>query len=1848
NRGIAATSKGNIAVGPSRVVKCYNCQGEGHMARQCTQPKRPRNVTWFKEKLMLAEAQEADLNAQHHEKVFATTALKNKLRKLKGKNVVNTMVSKLNATLAPGMFKHDIEPISLKLNNNRDAHEVYIKKTIEYTNTLRGFVESGSELGSELTFFAGSELGLASYRSNLLCLIGLTLHQGNNEFDFIVGVKRIGVNILKSIDEGPFQMGTLRETQTEGTEGALHLGPERPRVYSDLTSKEKDMYNADMRATNILLQGLPKDFYSLINHYTDAKDIWDNVKMLLNGSKLTKEDRESQLYDNFKHFRQHKGEIIHDDYVWFTKLINDMWNIKMTIFRMQLNSKFVNNMLPEWGRFVTAVKLNRGLKDSNYDQLYAYLKQHEGRQNKGEGNNARGAGVTGYGGAQKRVGYANPGRQDNVVDDDVDEQTIQDLALNVDNVFQADDCDAFDFDVYEAPTAQTMFMANLSSADHVYDEDDQSYDSNILSEVHDHDHYQDAVCEHHEVHEIHDDVQPNYVVDSHTGYTSDSNMIPYDQYIKDNAVKVVQSDVSAIPNDAYIMILNDMHEPPAQHVYVTTQTKVVDKSLTAELATYKEQVELYERRELHYVKMQLASTINHNKSMVEEVTSLKKDFQQKENQYLEEFLDMKALKEKVKDKLFKQDQSLQTVHMLCKPKPYYDEQRKAVISYKSPLCLALAKHVQPALYNGHEIIKTNHVPAIVHNSEDTLEIAEFTRKKMNEKTKTPLWTHHKINIRPPDYSKESFLATFTPQTQLTPEQIFWSKDVLKMKTEALKEQAKAAKPVKALTVALDFQITQLTKKFLVLQDQNKLLRVENVKVKQHYKELYDSIKITRAKHIDQTTALLTKNENLKFQINAKLKCDTIDSLTPKVLAPGMYAIDVEPIPPCLRNNKEVHLDYLKNLKESVATLRKIVEEAKKHVEQQITQKTNVLVFPSTGVDSCTDASGSKPRSNTKKNRISPAKSINKKTVKDHSRANKSHLQKSNRVDSSISSKLPAKQPENVSTSKSVIIENLSNTSQKPLTGYQRKSKQNKVVPAGCLKHMTWDRSWLRNFVKKFIETVRFRNDYFGAIMGYGDYVIGDTVISRDKAKSKKQTHSPKTENTNLEVLNTLHMDLCGPMRVQTINGKKYILVIVDDYTRFTWVKFLRSKDKTPEAPMFLWAEAVATACYTKNRSLIYTRLNKTTYELVHNKKPDLTFLHVFGALCYPTNDSEDLGKLQPTTDIGPAPTFLMPRHKLRAHTNGIGCKLFSGGYRSRWIANDVINRVILAPFSKMMKCLSDIDTMADMNIPANNAPAEQAHVITPPTRTDDQILSSSNWVPIGKSKAFTASSMTPAIYIQQFWDTMCFNSSTGLYSCQLDEQWFNLHKDILRDALDVTATNDNNRFVALPSSDTVIEYVNTLGYHSTLKNVSTMSVNAIYQPWRAILYMINMCLIGKTARSDRPRHPVLKNLATTYRGKKKTTHLLISSVRFTKLIIHHLKNKHNIHLRSGSPLHYSHDENVLNTLRYVGKNGREIFNVVHGKEEEGEATESLKATKVTKPKAAKETTDEPSPAKRSKGGLVRKISKPMSSLKLVDEPNADDVSVEEPAYNEEEENLQRALELSLKEQADLWTAESLSLDTELALTDSETEYDDVVPKINMKAKLDQTLVYKMKSRLDQTLVNKIKARLDQTLVILQDENLKLPSEEQMIPKDHASSTGTPSSQQNLKKDLSFTDQFFIENQCRSRVTTIPIPPPPPQPQQSSADQNLLQRIDELEQYMTCLLQHNLAQEERLDNHGSRLYKLENLNIPLVDMKEILQQRMFESKPYKAHEDYKRLYDALEKSLEHDYSDQLLSDLDEAL
>nr|GEW16694.1 integrase, catalytic region, zinc finger, CCHC-type, peptidase aspartic, catalytic [Tanacetum cinerariifolium] len=428
--------------------------------------------------------------------------------------------------------------------------------------------------------------------------------------------KKNRVNILKSIDEGPYQIGTVREPLAEGTKGAPQFGPERPRVYSDLSLEEK---NGDSNYDQL--------YAYLKQHETHAKE---NKMMLERFSQHTMDPL--ALMSNVSNPQRYSPSSSTSSSTQVPQHLADNPHLGSSI---SLTENLIKNLIN------TLALLTQSYK--------TFLPQTNNQLRMS--SNARNQAI------------------------------VQDGRV-------VDDCDAFDSDVDEAPTAQTMFMANLSSTDLVTDEAGPSYDSDILSEVQDHDYYQDTICAHHEEHAMHDNVQLNHVGDSHADYTSNSNMILYDQYVKDNEVPVVHSNVSSVLKDAFMMIYNDMCEPHAQSVSNPSQNTVVENSLTAKLATYKEQVEL--------------------------------------------------------------------------PKPYYNELNKVAIGYKNPLCLTRAKQVQPALYNGHEFLKDNHVLAIVHNTEDTLEIAEITRKKINDQMKDTECVTRKVKIAPHEYSKENFLATFTP------------------------------------------------------------------------------------------------------------------------------------------------------------------------------------------------------------------------------------------------------------------------------------------------------------------------------------------------------------------------------------------------------------------------------------------------------------------------------------------------------------------------------------------------------------------------------------------------------------------------------------------------------------------------------------------------------------------------------------------------------------------------------------------------------------------------------------------------------------------------------------------------------------------------------------------------------------------------------------------------------------------------------------------------------------------------------------------------------------------------------
>ncbi|GJW53208.1 retrovirus-related pol polyprotein from transposon TNT 1-94 [Tanacetum coccineum] len=221
--------------------------------------------------------------------------------------------------------------------------------------------------------------------------------------------------------------------------------------------------------------------------------------------------------------------------------------------------------------------------------------------------------------------------------------------------------------------------------------------------------------------------------------------------------------------------------------------------------------------------------------------------------------------------------------------------------------------------------------------------------------------------------------------------------------------------------------------------------------------------------------------------------------------------------------------------------------------------------------------------------------------------------------------------------------------------------------------------------------IRFSNDNFAAITGYGDLQMGNILISRVyyveglghnlfcigkfcdsdlEVAFRKHTYFvwnlegvdllSVSHGSNLYTISMAEMMKSSPFLryLRTNNGIKFLNQTLRNYTKDVGITHHTYIARTPQqnsivercnhmlveavrtmiifskSPLFLWAEAVATACYTQNRSLIHTRYNTTSYELLRDRKPKLKYLQVFGALCYPINDFEDLGKLQPKVDIG--------------------------------------------------------------------------------------------------------------------------------------------------------------------------------------------------------------------------------------------------------------------------------------------------------------------------------------------------------------------------------------------------------------------------------------------------------------------------------------------------------------------------------------------------------------------------------------------------------------------------------------
>nr|GEU90757.1 hypothetical protein [Tanacetum cinerariifolium] len=548
--------------------------------------------------------------------------------------------------------------------------------------------------------------------------------------------------------------------------------------------------------------------------------------------------------------------------------------------------------------------------------------------------------------------------------------------------------------------------------------------------------------------------------------------------------------------------------------------KNVNEILTAELERYKDHVRILKEQnnvdkvsescaqslEINNLRHTLSEHLKENESLEQMVTLLKKDFQKEESRNIDRELALENQVKELNNIVFKRNQSTQTVHMSTKPQFFYDHSTRQALGFQNPCYLKKAQQLEPKLYDGSVIQKTDAI--VIHDFEETLMLEDESRLKMLKKQKNPMMSKKK--------------------TELSAEQAFWSQNSRNSKEPNLSISTtivEVPKELPKVSMAVEQHCVEKNK----FQDKMKDVLKENERLLKQ--------------------AISNDIVNIVVNANVKYACKAVNECARCVI------IETELQKEFIKKECYDKVYFVEGLGHNLFSVGQFYDS---DLEVAFCQNT-CFIRNLDGVDLLTGSRGN-------------------------------NLYTLSLTDMMASS--PIRLLSKASKTKSWLW-------------HCRLSHLN----FGAINHLA------RQGLVRGLLKLKFEKDHLCSACAMG--------------KSKKKSHKPKFEDTNQEKLYLLHMDLCGPMRVESVNGKKYILVIAVGISHETLVArslqqngFVKRRNRMlievartmliyAQAPLFLWAEAMATACYTQNRSIIRLRHGKTTYELLHNKLPDLSFLYVF-------------------------------------------------------------------------------------------------------------------------------------------------------------------------------------------------------------------------------------------------------------------------------------------------------------------------------------------------------------------------------------------------------------------------------------------------------------------------------------------------------------------------------------------------------------------------------------------------------------------------------------------------------------
>nr|GEU37718.1 hypothetical protein [Tanacetum cinerariifolium] len=538
--------------------------------------------------------------------------------------------------------------------------------------------------------------------------------------------------IIESVENGPLIWPTIEEN-----------GVTRPRRYSELSPTDAIQADCDVKETNIILKGLPPEVYALVSNHKVTEDVWEIIQLIMQGTSLTKQERECKLYDEFDKFAYKKGETLRDFYLRFSLLLNDMniYNMKLEQFQKGDDPiDAINHMMSFLSVVVTSryPTTNNQLRNSSNPRQQAIindgrvtLQPVKGRQisfttgttrtytpGASRSNsrkqmtficyNYKGEGHVSKQCTKPKMKRDNAWLKDKVllVQSQANDQILheEELAFLADPgiaegqaiqtvithnaAYQDDDLDAYDSNCDELNTIKVTLMANLSQ-----------YGSDVLAEA-----------------------------------------------------AVQNSNLSAQQDALILSLIEQLETQVINCTKINLDNKSVNDTLTAELERYKKQVK-----------------------------GLKKDKMLRET----------ALEKKIKhldNIVYKRDQSAQTVHMLTKPKFFYNHTTKQALSFQNPFYLKKAQQLEPKLYDGNVIKNTYAIT--IPDSKETLMLAEESRSKMLLKQQDLMVLEKKVNTTPNSMNSSDSSPSCTPTRVEVPKELPEEKGLI---IAALKDELRKLK-----------------------------------------------------------------------------------------------------------------------------------------------------------------------------------------------------------------------------------------------------------------------------------------------------------------------------------------------------------------------------------------------------------------------------------------------------------------------------------------------------------------------------------------------------------------------------------------------------------------------------------------------------------------------------------------------------------------------------------------------------------------------------------------------------------------------------------------------------------------------------------------------------------------------------------------------------------------------------------------------------------------------------------------------------------------------------------------------